>query len=69
MQGYAQTVARLNSMKLLLLEALRIADEGGSALLGAKISECVDWIEQELATIDASDSTRSLPGRSAAGQA
>ena len=60
MQGYAQTVARLNSMKFLLQEALRIADEGGSALVGAKISDCVDWIEQELASAEAADSNCAL---------
>ena len=69
MQGYAQTVARLNSMKFLLQEALRIADEGGSALVGAKISDCVDWIEQELVSAEAADSVRALSGCSAADQA
>ncbi len=52
MQSYAQTVARLRSMAFLLEEALRIADEGGNALVGAKISDCVDWIEQELTSVN-----------------
>ena len=52
MQSYAQTVARLRSMACLLEEALRIADEGGNALVGAKISDCVDWIEQELTSVN-----------------
>ncbi|MDY0968946.1 MULTISPECIES: hypothetical protein [Sphingomonas] len=39
-------------MAFLLEEALRIADEGGNALVGAKISDCVDWIEQELTSVN-----------------
>lgn len=48
MQGYAQTVARLRSMLFLLEESLRIADEGGHALVGAKVSDCIGTIQQEL---------------------
>lgn len=48
MQSEAQTVARLRSMIFLLEEALRIADEGDNALLGAKISDCIDSLESAL---------------------
>lgn len=48
MQSEAQTIARLRSMVFLLEEALRIADEGDSALLGAKISDCIDCLETAL---------------------
>jgi len=58
MQAYAQTVARLKSMTFLLEEAMRIADEGGNALLGAKISDCVDWLDQEMQTAGAAARAR-----------
>jgi hypothetical protein len=48
MHSEAQRVARLRSMVFLIEEAMRIADEGDSPLLGAKLSDCIDWIESEL---------------------
>ncbi len=45
MQSEAQMVARLRSMVFLIEEAMRIADEGDNALLGAKLSDCIDCIE------------------------
>ncbi len=49
MVGSAQTIARLKSMLFLVEEALRIADEGESAMLGAKLSDCIDCLHIELA--------------------
>lgn len=48
MQTEAQAIARLRSMVFLMEEALRIADEGDNALLGAKISDCIDCLEGAL---------------------
>ncbi|WP_380779347.1 hypothetical protein [Sphingomonas sp. R86520] len=52
MHSEAQTIARLKSMVFLIEEALRIADEGNDALLGAKLSDCIDCVYAELAEID-----------------
>lgn len=49
MHGYARVVAQLRSMTFLLEEALRIADEGGHALIGAKICDSITTIEHQLA--------------------
>lgn len=51
MQSKVQTIARLKSMVFLLEEALRIADEGDNALLGAKLSDCIDCLEGSLVKI------------------
>lgn len=58
MQSEAQAVARLRSMVFLLEEALRIADEGDSALLGAKISDCIDCLESALESVRAQPALR-----------
>jgi hypothetical protein len=52
MHSEAQTIARLKSMVFLIEEALRIADEGDDALLGAKLSDCIDCVYGALAEID-----------------
>lgn len=52
MQNKAQTIARLKSMVFLVEEALRIADEGENAMLGAKLSDCIDCLHASLAEID-----------------
>lgn len=52
MQNKAQTIARLKSMVFLIEEALRIADEGENAMLGAKLSDCIDCLHASLAEID-----------------
>lgn len=52
MQNKAQTIARLKSMVFLVEEALRIADEGENAMLGAKLSDCIDCLHTSLAEID-----------------
>lgn len=48
MHSKAQTIARLKSMAFLVEEALRIADEGDDALLGAKLSDCLDCLQTAL---------------------
>ncbi len=49
MHSEAQTIARLKSMVFLIEEALRIADEGDNAMLGAKLSDCIDCLHTALA--------------------
>ncbi|MCP8891269.1 hypothetical protein [Sphingomonas faeni] len=51
MHSKAQTIARLKSMAFLVEEALRIADEGDDALLGAKLSDCLDCLRVALEQI------------------
>ena len=48
MHSKVQTIARLKSMVFLIEEALRIADEGDNALLGAKLSDCIDNLQTAL---------------------
>ena len=51
MHSKVQTIARLKSMVFLIEEALRIADEGDNALLGAKLSDCIDNLQTALVKI------------------
>ncbi|MES2419896.1 MAG: hypothetical protein V4595_01220 [Pseudomonadota bacterium] len=51
MHNKVQAIARLKSMVFLIEEALRIADEGDSALLGAKLSDCIDCLQSALVRI------------------
>lgn len=52
MHSKVQTIARLKSMVFLVEEALRIADEGDSAILGAKLSDCIDYLQISLVKIE-----------------
>lgn len=61
MVGDAQTIARLKSMLFLVEEALRIADEGESAMLGAKLSDCIDCLHVELSQVDGHSQTAVEP--------
>lgn len=58
MQSEAQTIARLKSMVFLIEEALRIADEGDNALVGAKLSDCIDCLHRALMDITTVSTTR-----------
>ena len=56
----AQAIARLKSMIFLIEEALRIADEGDSPMLGAKLSDCIDCAQAALAEMDGEARTTPL---------
>lgn len=43
--------ARLKSIAYLLGEALRISDDGRSPVVGAKIADCMDCVNRELADV------------------
>lgn len=43
--------ARLKTLAYLLREALRVADEGRSPVVGAKIADCMDCVDRELANV------------------
>lgn len=58
MHSDAQTIARLKSMVFLIEEALRIADAGDNPLIGAKLSDCIDCLQNALTQIDSLSSAR-----------
>lgn len=66
MHDDAHTIARLKSMIFLIEEALRIADEGDTPLVGAKLSDCIDCLQRALSEIiveptPASEASHSIP--------
>lgn len=63
MHGEAQAIARLKSMVFLIEEALRIADEGDNPLVGAKLSDCIDCLQNALTEINAARSATRSPDR------
>lgn len=58
MHSEAQAIARLKSMVFLIEEALRIADEGDSPLVGAKLSDCIDCLQRALTEITEASAAR-----------
>lgn len=65
MHSEAQTIARLKSMAFLIEEALRIADEGDNAMLGAKLSDCIDCLHAALTELDGGANSASVSDTSA----
>ncbi len=65
MHSEAQTIARLKSMAFLIEEALRIADEGDNAMLGAKLSDCIDCVHAALTELDDGANSASVSDTSA----